>query len=133
MKEKHTLENRKFDSMFPESLRNQWLLMIRHWEHDKSKPNPFTHSEKGITFVIFQFFIHVHIHLATKLAELRRKLAEEDNEAVRRGTIMHQVPGSVFIRNGLEIEEQQYVMFKPCTKIGHLYSSVQATTCVRCQ
>ena len=46
---------------------------------------------------------------ATNLAEVRRKLAEADEEEIARGTISHQVPGSVFIRDGLDIEEQQSV------------------------
>ena len=107
MKEKHTLENQKFDSMFPEDVCNGWLSMIRNWERDKSRPNPFTHMEKGILFCMFQFFTFVYICPATKLAELCRQLAEQDEEDVRRGTIQHQVPGSVFVRNRLEIEEQQ--------------------------
>jgi len=49
----------------------------------------------------------IHIYTASSVAEVRRKLAEADEEDIRRGTITHQVPASVFIRNGLEIEEQQ--------------------------
>jgi hypothetical protein len=107
MKEKHASENRKFDSMFPESLRNEWVLMIRTWERNHSKPNPFTHVEKGTWGYAFRSFMFVHVRLASKVAELRKKLAEEDKEEIRRGTALHQVPVSVFIRNGLEIEEQQ--------------------------
>ena len=130
MKEKHTAENKKFDCMFAENLRNQWLSMIRDWECDKSKPNPFTHTEKGILVYKPQFFTCAHIQSATKLAELRRKLAEEDEEALRSGTLTHQVPGSVFIRTGLEIEEQQWVTFNSCAQIPRLLCWVQATTCI---
>lgn len=48
-----------------------------------------------------------YVFLASNLAEVRRKLAEADEAALRQGTASPQVPGSVFIRNGLEIEEQQ--------------------------
>ena len=48
-----------------------------------------------------------HVSLASNLAEIRRKLAEAEEEDAMRGLIPHQVPGSVFIRTGLEIEEQQ--------------------------
>jgi hypothetical protein len=48
MKAKHTSENKKFDATFPADLREEWLTMIRSWEHDKKKPNPYTHTEKGI-------------------------------------------------------------------------------------
>jgi len=47
MSEKNAAVNKKFDAMFPDKLRNEWLAMIRGWEEDKSKPNPFTHTEKG--------------------------------------------------------------------------------------
>jgi len=48
-----------------------------------------------------------YVHLANNLAEVRRKLAEADEAAIRRGSASQQVPGSVFIRSRLEIEEQQ--------------------------
>jgi hypothetical protein len=48
-----------------------------------------------------------NVYPASSLAEVRRKLAEADEEDIRRGNTSHEVPGSVFIRNGLEIEEQQ--------------------------
>lgn len=47
MKEEHTAVNEKFDAMFSDELRDKWMGMIRDWERDKTKPNPFTHIEKG--------------------------------------------------------------------------------------
>lgn len=52
MKEKHTSENQKFDAMFSTHLRGEWMLMIQNWEHDMSKPNPYTHTEKGILIYV---------------------------------------------------------------------------------
>ena len=49
----------------------------------------------------------VHTHLATKLADVRQKLAEADKEDAERGLTPHEIPASVFIRTGLELEEQQ--------------------------
>jgi len=54
-----------------------------------------------------------HVYPASKLAEVRRKLAEADEVDIRQGSALHQVAGSVFIRNGLEIEEQQWVSHQP--------------------
>lgn len=48
-----------------------------------------------------------HIYLANNLAEVRQKLAEMDELAVRKDSSPHQVPALVFICNGLDIEEQQ--------------------------
>jgi len=56
---------------------------------------------------MYRSFSNPHIYLASNLAEVRRKLAEADEAAIRQGSTSQQVPGSVFIRNGLEIEEQQ--------------------------
>ena len=50
-----------------------------------------------------------HVHVASNFAEVRHKLAEAEEEAARRGLISNEVPASVFIRTGLEIEEQQFV------------------------
>lgn len=52
MREKHTAENKKFDNTFPDVLRNEWLVMIRNWERDKSSPNLYTHREKGISICV---------------------------------------------------------------------------------
>ena len=107
MKKKHTAENKKFDSTFPTNIREEWLSTIRNWERDKRKPNPYTHTEKGILTYVLRFLTVTHVYTASNLAEVRRKLAEADEADTRQGTTPHQVPGSVFIRNGLEIEEQQ--------------------------
>lgn len=47
------------------------------------------------------------------MAEVRRRLAEADQRDDQRDSASYDVPGSVFVRNGLEIEEQQYV-FSNC-------------------
>lgn len=49
MKTKHTTENKKFDATLPETLREQWMTMIRDWDSNRSNPNPYTHTEKGIS------------------------------------------------------------------------------------
>jgi hypothetical protein len=61
MKEKHTSENRKFDATFSEDLRKDWLKMIQDWECDKSKPNPYTHEEKGISARIARSLINSYL------------------------------------------------------------------------
>ena len=112
MREKHASENKTFDATFPVALREEWLTMIKNWECNKRKPNPYTHKEKGILFLCHNSSF-TYVHLASNVAEVRQKLAEADEAAIRRGDVSHQVPGSVFIRNGLEIEEQQYVSHLP--------------------
>ena len=88
--------------------------MIQDWESDRSNPNPYTHTEKGISGAPDWDSLCTHAYLASNLAEVRRKLAEADEKEIAQGTFLHEVPGSVFIRNGLEIEEQQSVpLFSP--------------------
>lgn len=41
------------------------------------------------------------------MAEVRRRLAEADKQDAQRGLAPHEVPASVFVRSGLEIEEHQ--------------------------
>ena len=55
MREKHMAENKKFDNTFLDVLCDEWLVMIRNWEHDKSSPNLYTHREKGILICVLRF------------------------------------------------------------------------------
>ena len=47
MKERHVAVLKKLNEILHEDLRKEWLEMISQWEQDKSKPNPYTHVEKG--------------------------------------------------------------------------------------
>ena len=127
MKFKHTSENQKFDATLPQALRDEWFTMIQNWESDKSSPNPYTHDEKG-TMNLWKPPPHAHISTASNFAEVRRKLAEADEEAARRETTSNEVPASVFIRNGLDIEEQQFVTSYSCTPPDSDHTPLQATT-----
>jgi len=49
MKAKHASENKKFDDTLPLNVREGWLKMIRDWESDKSNPNPYAYTEKGLS------------------------------------------------------------------------------------
>lgn len=107
MKVKHVSENKKFDATIHEDLHEQWFMMIRDWESDKSNLNPYIHTEKGISGILHRSSLCTYICPASNLAEVRQELAKADEEEITCGAVSHQVPGSVFIRNGLEIEEQQ--------------------------
>ena len=47
MKAKHTAVVDKFKAILPMHLLLEWTNMISEWEQDKTKPNPYTHTEKG--------------------------------------------------------------------------------------
>ena len=44
---------------------------------------------------------------ASSIAEVRRQLAEADQREAQQGSTPHEVPASMFVRNGLEIEDKQ--------------------------
>ena len=44
---------------------------------------------------------------AGNMAEVRQMLAEADKQDAQHGPAPHEVPASIFIRSGLEIEEHQ--------------------------
>lgn len=113
MKEKHASENEKFSATIPKKFRKEWTVMICKWESDKSNPNPYTHTEKGFYSEIIHRTSVTYILPASNLAEVRQKLTEADKEELSRGNTSHQVPASVFVRNGLELEEQQSVPLFP--------------------
>lgn len=48
MKEKHAAAHEKFNTILSEDLRREWAEMIAQWEQDSRKPNPYTHTEKGV-------------------------------------------------------------------------------------
>ena len=55
MKDKHTAVIKKFDAILPPDLVREWATMISQWELDKTKPNPYAHTEKGVYyFIVFR-------------------------------------------------------------------------------
>jgi hypothetical protein len=52
-----------------------------------------------------------YILSALKQSDIRQLLAEEEAEQVKQGVFFpHKVTAAVFVRMGMEIEEQQYVL-----------------------
>lgn len=108
MKEKHTAVNAKFNATLSEDLLSAWTQMISLWEHDRTKPNPYTYTEKGIAPFPTRILTHrTNSCLAAKVAEVRKQLAEADHQATQQGYTPHEIPASVFIHSGLEIEDHQ--------------------------
>ncbi|KAF7321400.1 hypothetical protein MKEN_00660500 [Mycena kentingensis (nom. inval.)] len=69
-----------------------WLEMVRAFEADESKPNPYALAEKE----------------AVNEAEVRNELEEDDRKAVENGMApLHAVSPPEFIAFGMELEEQQ--------------------------
>jgi len=107
MKEKHAAIKEKFNDIASEELRWEWAEMISRWEQDKTEPNPYTYTEQGIFVVLPPLLLRVNPHIASSMAEARRRLAEADQQDTQQGSTPHAVPAWVFVRDGLDIEEQQ--------------------------
>jgi hypothetical protein len=111
MVEKHTTALSKFNKEFSKDLRGNWTDMISRWEKDKTQPNPYTHTEQGIAVIFAPLLHRANPYLASNMAEVRKMLAEADQRDAKQGPTPHQMPPSIFIRHGLELEDQQYAFF----------------------
>lgn len=100
-----------FTATFPRETIQAWSLMVKEWEADPSKPNPYFLTEKGgfsgqneRTYLMVYF-------IGSKVSEARLRLTEEEAAEAEKGiTAPHKVSASVFVRMGLELEDQQYVI-----------------------
>jgi hypothetical protein len=98
-----------FTTTFPPATIRKWKRMVRRWEANSSKPNPYVSNDRGMFFFaprqVSQLTV---VPSASKVSEIRLRLAQEEAAEVERGQrAPHQVSASVFIRMGLELEEQQ--------------------------
>lgn len=98
-----------FTATFPETTIHQWKRMVQEWEANPSCPNPYVSNDRGRVFVLFQVYPILKIVCsALKISEIRLRLAQEEIDRVGSGEkSLHQISPSVFIRMGLELEDQQ--------------------------
>lgn len=95
----------------------EWGHQVQAWEHDRSNPNPFEHTRKGMNptlcFIDFQL---INVTSGPSLAAVRRQLAEE--EAQKKSFSLDEVvTPSVLISSGMELENQQWVFLCFVTSI----------------
>jgi hypothetical protein len=82
--------------------------MVKEWQKDPSRPNPYVSNERG-TFFRRYFSPYLTVHF-TSIKTFGGSIAagqEEVAEAERGQHTPHKVSASVFIRMGLELEDQQ--------------------------
>ena len=98
-----------FTATFPSSTVKKWKRMVRKWEADSSRPNPYVSKERGRCYVISSYVPRLTvISSASKLSEIRLRLVQEEAAEAERGQrTPHQVSASVFVRMGLDLEDQQ--------------------------
>ena len=98
----------EFSGTFPHETVQSWTKMVKDWENDHSRPNPYISKERG-TFLNSISWLKSHNNLpASKISEVRLRLSQEEVTGAEHGQhAPHRVSASVFVRMGLELEDQQ--------------------------
>lgn len=98
----------EFSGTFPDETVQSWKKMVKDWETDPLCPNPYVSNERGRFFHAI-LWLKSHNNLpASKILEVRLRLSQEEvTEAERGKHAPHKVTPSVFVRMGLELEDQQ--------------------------
>ncbi|KAH6899328.1 hypothetical protein BKA70DRAFT_1526994 [Coprinopsis sp. MPI-PUGE-AT-0042] len=105
-----------FDSSIPEQQGRDWSQMVEEWEHNPSSPNPFMPARNVLTS-----------------STVRLRLAAEDAEAVREGkanVVYEDVTPSIFVLQGIELEESQRALSDSRSELGPQSTSLQRSKVV---
>ena len=100
----------EFSGTFPDETVKIWRKMVKNWQKDPSRPNPYASGEHGKLFGVFLnlYLTMTAFLIALKLTEARLRLTQGDITGAERGRhAPHRISASVFIRMGLELEDQQ--------------------------
>jgi len=97
-----------FTATFPSGKIQKWKRMVKEWEENSSRPNPYISKDRGRLFRFTSSTIADSHLSASKVSEIRLRLAQEEATQAEKGQqAPHQVSASVFIHTGLELEDQQ--------------------------
>jgi hypothetical protein len=101
---------------FAPAVIEEWEKMVTDWDNDHDNANPYAEPETGESCRSNPFReINHKYNIGTTIAQVNKELALEEVEEARRGVIyLHDVSPNAFLRVGLELEEQQYVLV-PCS------------------
>ena len=99
-----------FTATFPRETTQEWSHMVKEWETNPSRPNPYISKEHG------RFFLNsswpcgsMFMFSASKVSAARLRLTEEETMDIQWGKeALNNISASVFVRMGLELEDQQY-------------------------
>ena len=87
--------------------------MVKKWESNPSSPNPYISKEHGklplySSQPVGRTLLNILVS-ASKVSAARLRLTEEETADAQRGKeALNHVSASVFVRMGLELEDQQY-------------------------
>ncbi|TDL14368.1 hypothetical protein BD410DRAFT_734211 [Rickenella mellea] len=94
MKAKHRIVLEELRIALDSDLVTEWERMIKEWDEDRQKPDPYAEDER-----------------ASGMADVRLEILKEEAADVAAGTTpAHEMTASVFLTNGFELEEQQRVL-----------------------
>ena len=114
-----------FTTTFPLETTQSWARMVKKWETNPSYPNPYISKEHGKCFLTSYDKCLNSFSPASKVSAVRLRLAQEETEGTERGgDAINKVSASVFMRMGLELEDQQY----DCLFIRCLMSDIYTGT-----
>ncbi len=109
MRKKHQEAFTLLSSSFLSSTIDKWLKMVKEWEDDRMKLNPYTEPVNSKPKLIDVVNIS-DVLLATTIQDIRLELAKEDaNDATNGINFLHETTVTTFLTKGLELEGQQYV------------------------
>lgn len=103
----------------------KWEKMIKDWEEDPQKPNPFEEPDTcKYEYYDGSCATVLMLSIALNTGEVRLELAKEDAADVARGVERgHDTTPSKFLMQGLDLEDQQYVVLllvnKCVTNMSH--------------
>ena len=105
---------RDFEEHRPPAVIHEWKTMKLRWEEDPSQPDPYQLVEKGKLDVQLIPTARTLLTLglvASKFNSMKWKLSEaEASDPKSRNMAPHKLSPLSFVRMGLEIEDQQYVL-----------------------
>jgi hypothetical protein len=134
MKLKHQELFVTFSATFKPETVEKWEKLVREWEQDNTKVNPYAEPVNSMYFGFHQLRtpFDSRLPLATTERDIRLQMVKEEEAEASRGILPpHDISPSLFLHAGLELEQQQSVIFMTtsCTRLTcHPYRQTQYPT-----
>ena len=111
MQKTHDLAFKDHNKTFNDATITKWMKMVEDWEADLQKPNqPEACGSYLYNISITTLMSSVALNVTEVWLELAKEEAADAAQGIERG---HDLTPSKFLIQGLELEEQQCVLFHP--------------------
>jgi hypothetical protein len=106
----HVVAFQEFNASLPAESTVEWTQMVKEWEHDQTKPNPFESKQRrksNLTWLTLSKYLQILLGITEHQVCL--ELAQDDASSLGDSSqVIHEhLPASMLISQGLELEEQQ--------------------------